>query len=363
MLRGQPGDPRCPPSGTDPGAFGLPGSVSPPAPSHHDRRVARAGECPRDRCRRRDPPRREHAAPPPAGARRRRRAARASSRALSDQSLYLRFHGIPPLGPALVEPLLDPDWARARRARRIDSHGTARRSSRSRTTRACATPRLPRSRSPSPTTQQRRGIGTRLLEQLARARARPGSSASSPRCCPRTGRCSRVFEAPASSVDARASRAARSSSASRSRAPSGYRERASPSATTSRSPRRCAPFFEPRTVAVIGASPRAGSIGGELFRNILDADFAGAAYPVNRERRAASPACAASASIAEHPRPGRPGGDLRPGRARARGGRAGARRAASRALCVISAGFAESGAEGAERQDGCSRSCARTARG
>ena len=43
------------------------------------------------------------------------------------------------------------------------------------------------------------------------------------------------------------------------------------------------PFFEPRSVAVVGASTRRGSIGGELFRNILAGDFAGAAYPVNRD--------------------------------------------------------------------------------
>ncbi len=42
-----------------------------------------------------------------------------------------------------------------------------------------------------------------------------------------------------------------------------------------------APFFRPSSVAVIGASRRRGSIGGELFRNILAADFTGAAYPVN----------------------------------------------------------------------------------
>ena len=41
------------------------------------------------------------------------------------------------------------------------------------------------------------------------------------------------------------------------------------------------PFFEPASVAVVGASPRRGTIGGELFRNVLEADFAGAAYPVN----------------------------------------------------------------------------------
>lgn len=43
------------------------------------------------------------------------------------------------------------------------------------------------------------------------------------------------------------------------------------------------PFFRPQSVAVIGASKRRGSIGGELFRTILQSDFAGAAYPVNRD--------------------------------------------------------------------------------
>src|SRR5947199_3474148 len=30
---------------------------------------------------------------------------------LSEQSLYLRFHGFPSLSPELVAPLLDPDWS------------------------------------------------------------------------------------------------------------------------------------------------------------------------------------------------------------------------------------------------------------
>src|SRR2546423_5694351 len=41
------------------------------------------------------------------------------------------------------------------------------------------------------------------------------------------------------------------------------------------------PFFRPESVAVVGASRRRGSIGGELFPDILEADFAGAPYPVN----------------------------------------------------------------------------------
>src|SRR5947208_7101689 len=46
------------------------------------------------------------------------------------------------------------------------------------------------------------------------------------------------------------------------------------------------PFFAPRSLVVVGASRRRGSIGGELFRNVLAADFQGAAYPVNRDGEA-----------------------------------------------------------------------------
>ena len=40
-------------------------------------------------------------------------------------------------------------------------------------------------------------------------------------------------------------------------------------------------FFEPRAVAVIGASRRRGTIGGEIFHNLLSYGFKGAVYPVN----------------------------------------------------------------------------------
>jgi len=40
-------------------------------------------------------------------------------------------------------------------------------------------------------------------------------------------------------------------------------------------------FLQPRSVAVIGASRRRGSIGGEVFRNLLEAAFEGPVYPVN----------------------------------------------------------------------------------
>ena len=87
------------------------------------------------------------------------------------------------------------------------------------------------------------------------------------------------------------------------------------------------PFFEPATVAVIGASRRRGSIGGELFRNMLAADFDGAAYPVNRGGEPVA-GVRAYGSIAEIPDPVDLAVICLPGPARARGGGGGAARRA-----------------------------------
>ena len=40
-------------------------------------------------------------------------------------------------------------------------------------------------------------------------------------------------------------------------------------------------FFNPRSIAVIGASKKRGTIGGELFHNLLSYGFVGPVYPVN----------------------------------------------------------------------------------
>ena len=40
-------------------------------------------------------------------------------------------------------------------------------------------------------------------------------------------------------------------------------------------------LFEPKTVAVIGASERENSVGSVIFRNILDSGFKGRLYPIN----------------------------------------------------------------------------------
>ncbi|HVC87581.1 MAG TPA: GNAT family N-acetyltransferase [Gaiellaceae bacterium] len=108
-------------------------------------------------------------------------------------------------------------------------------------------------------------------------------------------------------------------------------------------------FFNPRTVAVIGASARRGTIGGELFRNVITADFSGAAYPVNPKGDPVGgvpgyqsvetiPALVDLAVICV------PGDQVLDAAQSAL-------RAGVRALCVISAGFAETGSEGLARQE------------
>jgi acetyl coenzyme A synthetase (ADP forming)-like protein len=108
------------------------------------------------------------------------------------------------------------------------------------------------------------------------------------------------------------------------------------------------PFFHPRSVAVIGASKRRGSIGGELFRNILAADFAGSAYPVNRNGDAVA-GVHGYRSVADAPEGIELAVICLPGE-QVLTAAAEALDAGVRALVVISAGFAETGSAGAERQ-------------
>src|SRR5437868_5411366 len=43
-------------------------------------------------------------------------------------------------------------------------------------------------------------------------------------------------------------------------------------------------FFEPRTVAVIGATEREGTVGRTLVHNLLSGPFASRIYPINPKR-------------------------------------------------------------------------------
>lgn len=109
------------------------------------------------------------------------------------------------------------------------------------------------------------------------------------------------------------------------------------------------PFFMPRSVAVIGASARRGTIGGELFRNVIAADFDGAAYPVNSKGDPVG-GVPGYRSVEDIPALVDLAVVCVPG-AHVFAAAESALRAGVRALCVISAGFAETGAEGLERQE------------
>ena len=107
-----------------------------------------------------------------------------------------------------------------------------------------------------------------------------------------------------------------------------------------------APLFEPASVAVIGASARAGSVGAVLIENMLAAGYRGALYAVNPKHREVR-GVPSFPTIGEVPRRvdlaviATPAPTV-PGIINACG------EAGVRAAVVISAGFSESGPAGAK---------------
>jgi acetyltransferase len=109
------------------------------------------------------------------------------------------------------------------------------------------------------------------------------------------------------------------------------------------------PILKPRSVAIIGASPRAGSIGREVLHNIVDADFNGIVFPVNPKAPYIH-SMKAYRSVSEIPDPIDLAFVIVPrdyvldvvdecGRKGVKG------------LCVISAGFREVGGDGIKREE------------
>jgi acetate---CoA ligase (ADP-forming) len=107
-------------------------------------------------------------------------------------------------------------------------------------------------------------------------------------------------------------------------------------------------FFEPRSVAVVGASRRRGTVAGELFRNLLAAGFNGPVYPVNPKTPVVQ-SVTAYQSVLDVPGPVDLAVLVVPAPAVVQAARDCAAKGV-RAIVVISAGFAETGPEGAERQ-------------
>jgi acetate---CoA ligase (ADP-forming) len=268
-------------------------------------------------------------------------------RSLSQRSLYLRFHGFPALVPRLVEPLLEPDWEeRGALLGALADGGEERVVAVANYTRL-RDPTVAESAFAVADEHQGRGIGTRLLEQLAARAAAVGIERFVAEVLAENRDMLGVFEAAGFELTRELE--------------SGEVEVQFPIAPTQRYEERVAerdhaavtaslrPFFEARSVAVVGASRRRGSIGGELFRNILAGDFAGAVHPVNRDAEAVA-GVRAYPSVAEIPGPV----DLVVVCLPAAAVLAAAEDALGkgvRALVVISAGFAEVGSEGAERQE------------
>jgi acetyl coenzyme A synthetase (ADP forming)-like protein len=262
---------------------------------------------------------------------------------LTERSLYLRFHGIRHVERALVEPLLEPDWAET--GALAGWLGD----------RVVGLANYARLRDPSAAEaafvvaddEQGRGIGTRLLEQLAARAAATGIKRFVAEVLAENRQMLGVFTGAGFDIVRELEH--------------GEVEVSFPIAATEAFQERVEerdhvavaaslrPFFEPASVAVIGASRRRGSIGGELFRNVLEADFEGAAYPVNRDGEPVA-GVRAYGSIAEIPDPVELAVVCVPG-ARVLDAAAEALAKGVRAICVISSGFAETGAEGRDRQE------------
>ncbi len=262
---------------------------------------------------------------------------------LSEQSAYYRFHGFPTVSEQLVAPFLQPDWHE--QGHLLGELGG----------RVIALASYVRLRDPTAAECafvvaddfQRRGLGTRLLERLAERAAVVGIERFVAQVLPENSQMLGVFQAvgfettrrlEGGTVEVEFRIAPTETYLGR------VDERDHLAAVAS-----LRPFFAPGSVAVLGASRRRESIGGLLFRNIIAGEFEGVAYPVNP---AGDPVAGVRGyrSVAELPE----APDLAVVCVPAQHVLASvedALRRGTRAICVISAGFAEVGEEGRQRQD------------
>ena len=265
---------------------------------------------------------------------------------MSERSRYLRFHGLPEVGERLAASFVDPDWnERGALVGSVGEDGGDR---------VVALGTWDRLRDPRRAEVsfavaddfQGRGVGTRLLEQLAELAGPAGIERFVARVLADNRRMLDVFLG--AGFDVAGERAEGEVEVSFPIAPTAeFRERVDErdhAAVVA----SLEPFFEPASVAVLGASPRSGSIGGTVLRNIAEGGYGGRLYAVNRggEPVAGVPGFASVDDLPETV-------DLAVVCLPAEVVREGAERAlerGTRGLCVISAGFAEVGPEGAARE-------------
>ena len=266
---------------------------------------------------------------------------------LSPDSRQMRFHGTLRPGPRLVESDLDPDWSD-----RGALIGTLVEDGRERVVALASYARL---RDPAAAEVafavadrlQRLGVGTRLLEQLAHRASAAGIERLVFEILSRnTGMLAVVTDAGFAVTRQRLGGVIEATMAIEPTGEYLARRDERDHVAVAASLRH---FLEPASLAVVGASARRGTIGGELFRNVIAAGFGGPAHPVNRsgEEVAGVPAAASVCALE---------GDVElaiicvPAEA-VLAAAEDALEGGARALCVISAGFAEVGAAGAARQE------------
>ena len=267
--------------------------------------------------------------------------------ALSPHSMSQRFHATVRPRAELIEPFLEPDWiARGALIGVIGESGSER---------VVALASYDRLRDPAVAEVafavadelQGVGVGTRLLEQLAARAAAGGIERLTFEILPCNHQMLGVVTGSGFPAEQRSTR--------------GVIEATMPIEPTGGYVARVddrdhqavaaslRPFLAPASVAVYGASARRGTIGGELFRNVLAGHFAGRAIPVNLRGETVEDVPGMSSLAGVDP----------PVELALICVPAGAVFAAAqdalasgvRSLCVISAGFAEVGSEGAARQE------------
>jgi acetate---CoA ligase (ADP-forming) len=263
-------------------------------------------------------------------------------RDLSSESRRQRFHGGITITPAVVEPMLEPDW---------DSRGTLVGELEGRIV-ACAS--YVRLRDPAAAESafavadglQGRGLGTRMLEQLAARASEAGIERFLAIVLPENAQMLRVFERVGFGVSRHLEGGAIEvefpiAVTPHYRAAVDRRDHLGVTASL-------APFFEPQSVAVVGASRRRETVGGRIFRNVVEGEFTGVVYPVNLRGEPVA-GFRGYRSVEEIPDPVDLAVIALPAGAVLEAAEQALRRGVH-ALVVISAGFAEVGSEGAERE-------------
>jgi acyl-CoA synthetase (NDP forming) len=193
---------------------------------------------------------------------------------------------------------------------------------------------------------QGKGISTVLLAQLAEVAERHGISTFTAEVLPENHQMIEVFRESGFPVHTRSAPGAITIALPTSLSPEARKRFAERERIAAVAAIRS--FLEPRSVAVIGASRHRATVGGAILHNILSASFGGAVYAVNRHAKVVQ-SLPAYTSIRDVPDqvelavvvvPADQVPDVAHECAAAH----------VRALVVISAGFAEIGARGAQRQ-------------